>query len=79
LTNAFRYTQRGGVVLGCRKRGDLVEIQVWDTGPGIPVGQQAMIFEEFVQLQNPARDRTQGLGLGLAIVRRTAELLRPPA
>ncbi|WP_395447413.1 ATP-binding protein [Aminobacter sp. UC22_36] len=78
LTNAFRYTQRGGVVLGCRKRGDLVEIQVWDTGPGIPDDQQAMIFEEFVQLQNPARDRTQGLGLGLAIVRRTAELLKHP-
>ncbi|MBT1155094.1 response regulator [Aminobacter anthyllidis] len=78
LTNAFRYTKEGGVALGCRKRGDLVEIQVWDTGPGIAADQQAMIFEEFVQLQNPARDRTQGLGLGLAIVRRTAELLKHP-
>lgn len=78
LTNAFRYTTHGGVLLGCRKRGDLVEIQVWDTGPGIPIDQQTMVFEEFVQLQNPARDRTQGLGLGLAIVRRTAELLRHP-
>ncbi|PWK69731.1 ATP-binding protein [Aminobacter sp. AP02] len=78
LTNAFRYTKEGGVLLGCRKRGDVVEIQVWDTGPGIPADQQAAIFEEFVQLQNPARDRTQGLGLGLAIVRRTAELLRHP-
>jgi CheY-like chemotaxis protein len=55
-----------------------VEIQIWDTGPGIPADQQAMVFEEFVQLQNPARDRALGLGLGLAIVRRTAVLLQHP-
>ena len=78
LSNAFRYTRSGGVLLGCRRRGTSVEIQVWDTGPGIPADQQAMIFEEFVQLQNPARDRAQGLGLGLAIVRRTAALLQHP-
>jgi signal transduction histidine kinase len=78
LSNAFRYTGSGGVLLGCRRRGAAVEIQVWDTGPGIPADQQAMVFEEFVQLQNPARDRTQGLGLGLAIVRRTAVLLQHP-
>lgn len=78
VTNAFRYTKEGGVVLGCRKRAGFVEIQVWDSGPGIPDDQQAVIFEEFVQLQNPARDRTQGLGLGLAIVRRTAGLLKHP-
>ena len=78
LSNAFRYTISGGVLLGCRRRGASVEIQVWDTGPGIPADQQAMVFEEFVQLQNPARDRTQGLGLGLAIVRRTAVLLQHP-
>ncbi|NDY74832.1 ATP-binding protein, partial [Desulfobacter hydrogenophilus] len=75
LSNAFRYTGEGGVLLGARRRGGLVEIQVLDTGPGIAAGQQALVFEEFVQLQNPARDRTQGLGLGLAIVRRTAGLL----
>lgn len=78
LSNAFRYTSSGGVLLGCRRRGDSVEIQIWDTGPGIPADQQAMVFEEFVQLQNPARDRAQGLGLGLAIVRRTAALLQHP-
>jgi CheY-like chemotaxis protein len=78
LSNAFRYTESGGVLLGCRRRGAAVEIQIWDTGPGIPADKQAMIFEEFVQLQNPARDRAQGLGLGLAIVRRAAALLQHP-
>ncbi|MEJ6784246.1 ATP-binding protein [Aminobacter sp. Piv2-1] len=78
LSNAFRYTTQGRILLGCRRRGDMVEIQVLDTGPGIPRDQQTMVFEEFVQLQNPARDRTQGLGLGLAIVRRTAGLLKHP-
>ena len=78
LSNAFRYTRSGGVLLGCRRRGASVEIQIWDTGPGIPADQQTIVFEEFVQLQNPARDRAQGLGLGLAIVRRTTVLLQHP-
>lgn len=78
LSNAFRYTKEGRILLGCRRRGDTVEIQVLDTGPGIPADQQSKIFEEFVQLQNPARDRSQGLGLGLAIVRRAAALLGHP-
>ncbi|TIN52689.1 MAG: HAMP domain-containing histidine kinase, partial [Mesorhizobium sp.] len=50
VSNAFRYTKQGGVLLGCRRRGACVEIQVLDSGPGIPADQQGMVFEEFVQL-----------------------------
>ncbi len=78
LSNAFRYTRTGTVLIGCRRRGAALEVQVWDTGVGIPASEQDAIFEEFVQLQNPARDRAQGLGLGLAIVQRTAALLGHP-
>ncbi|UCL88974.1 ATP-binding protein [Pseudomonas sp. HS-18] len=75
LSNAFRYTRSGGVLLGCRRRGRELEIQVIDTGVGIHSSQQEVIFDEFVQLHNAERDRKQGLGLGLAIVRHTARLL----
>jgi signal transduction histidine kinase len=75
VSNAVRYTERGGVLVGCRPRGERVAIEVWDTGPGIPEAQRREIFREFVQLGNPQRDREQGLGLGLAIVDRTARLL----
>jgi len=78
LSNAFRYTPQGGVLLGCRRRGDELEIQVIDTGVGIHASQQEVIFDEFVQLHNAERDRKQGLGLGLAIVRHTARLLGHP-
>lgn len=78
LSNAFRYTQDGGVLLGCRRRGAELEIQVLDTGIGIHSSQQEVIFDEFVQLHNAERDRKQGLGLGLAIVRHTARLLGHP-
>ncbi len=78
ISNAFRYTERGGVLLGVRRRGDKVAIQVVDSGPGIPEDQRELIFDEFVQLHNPERDRAQGLGLGLAIVRRIARLLGHP-
>lgn len=74
LSNAIRYTDSGGVLVGCR-RGQALRVQVWDTGRGIPAAQAERVFEEFFQLHNPERDRTQGLGLGLAIVRRLAVLL----
>jgi two-component system CheB/CheR fusion protein len=75
LANAIRYTDEGRVLLGCRRRGDRLRIEVRDTGIGIPETHIERIFEEFYQLDNPARDRNKGLGLGLAVVQRTARLL----
>ncbi|MGC4059350.1 MAG: hybrid sensor histidine kinase/response regulator [Aquabacterium sp.] len=66
--NAIRYTERGAVLLGCRRRGLRTMVEVWDTGIGIPQEQHQAIFKEFHQLGNPERDRRKGLGLGLAIV-----------
>ena len=68
VSNAIRYTNRGGVLVGCRQRGDTVCIEVYDTGIGIAPENQQDIFREFHQLGNPERDRRKGLGLGLAIV-----------
>ena len=78
VSNAIRYTEKGGVLVGCRKRGRTLLIEVWDTGIGIPAEQHERIFEEFYQLNNPERDRTRGLGLGLATVRRISILLGHP-
>ncbi len=75
VANAVRYTERGRVVVGCRRRGDQVSIEVWDTGPGIPPEKHAEVFQEFTQLREPERDRRKGLGLGLAIVERLTKLL----
>lgn len=72
LGNAVRYTARGGVVIGVRRRGGMVRIEVVDSGPGIATSDQARVFREFERLAN-AEDA--GLGLGLAIVARTAALL----
>ena len=76
ISNALRYTQNGRVLVAARSRGENVEIQVIDNGPGIPEDQLDEVFIEFHQLGNPARDRRQGLGLGLAIVKRLANLLK---
>jgi signal transduction histidine kinase/CheY-like chemotaxis protein len=76
IGNALRYTQHGGVLVGCRKRGDMAVIEIWDTGVGIPADEQKRIFQEFYQLNNPERDRGKGLGLGLAICQRLCDLLR---
>ncbi|PWC84023.1 histidine kinase [Azospirillum sp. TSH100] len=78
LANALRYTLTGGVLLAARRRGDRLRIEVWDTGVGIDPSNHAVIFEDFHQLGNPGRDRKQGLGLGLAIVRRLAQVLGHP-
>jgi two-component system CheB/CheR fusion protein len=75
LSNAIKYTKRGKILLGCRRRGDKLRIEVADTGIGIPGGQLGAIFEEFNQLENPARERSRGLGLGLTIVQRVGALL----
>ena len=74
-SNAVRYAARGGVLVGCRRRGQSLRIAVWDTGCGIPEDRREDIFREFVRLDNPERDRSKGLGLGLAIASRLALLL----
>jgi two-component system, chemotaxis family, CheB/CheR fusion protein len=78
VSNALKYTKRGRVLLGCRRRNGNLSIEVWDTGVGIPEGQLEDIFEEYHQLDNSARDRSLGLGLGLSIVRRLGRLLDHP-
>ena len=76
VSNALRYTQRGGVLVAARRRGrNRLRIEVWDTGIGIPDDQRERIFEEFYQVGNAARDRSKGIGLGLAIVRRMASIM----
>jgi len=72
ISNALRYTDRGGVLIACRTRGKRLALEVWDTGAGIPQHQWEDIFREFHQLGNSERDRRKGLGLGLAIVQRLA-------
>jgi signal transduction histidine kinase/CheY-like chemotaxis protein len=75
VSNAVHYTERGGVVVGCRRRGSELRIDVCDTGIGIPEDQRHNIFSEFYQLPGAAPDRQSGLGLGLAIVDRLSHLL----
>ena len=75
LSNALKYTERGKILLGCRRRNGVVSVEVWDTGIGIPKSELKIIFDEYYQIGNPARQRSQGLGLGLSIVQRLADLL----
>ncbi len=75
LSNALKYTKHGKVLLGCRRVGGTLRIEVWDTGLGIPADELQAIFDEYHQLDNAARERSKGLGLGLSIVQRLAELL----
>jgi signal transduction histidine kinase/ActR/RegA family two-component response regulator len=81
VSNAVRYVARGGVLIGARKRGRDLRIEVWDTGPGIPDDQRQKIFSEFYRGADPQHDRRGlggGLGLGLAIVDRMCRLLHHP-
>src|SRR5262249_33114631 len=78
VSNAIRYTENGAILIACRARGRRVSFEVWDTGIGIATEQHERIFEEFYQIQNPERDRKRGVGLGLATVRRIAQLLGAP-
>ncbi len=78
LANAMRYTEQGRVLIGCRRHGRQLSIQVWDTGPGIPDDQTEAIFREFHRLQDSRRSGERGLGLGLAIVDRIARMLEHP-
>lgn len=75
VSNAIRYTERGGVLVGVRRRGAKAVIEVWDTGIGIAPDKHAEVFREFHQLGNPERDRRKGLGLGLAICEGIARTL----
>jgi signal transduction histidine kinase len=74
-SNAVRYTSHGKILVGCRRRGGQLRIEVWDTGRGIPEDQRQNIFGEFYRLRNSGSDPHGGLGLGLAIVDRLCRLL----
>ena len=76
LSNALKYTNAGKVLVGCRRHGARCSIEIWDTGIGIRPSELSAIFEEYHQLDNPARERSRGLGLGLSIVQRLGDLLR---
>lgn len=75
LANAIRYTRSGGVLVGCRRRGEQCELQIWDTGPGIAEEHREAIFEEFFRIGVPGTGQEKGLGLGLSIVQRCVHML----
>jgi signal transduction histidine kinase len=78
VSNAVHYTPKGGIVVGCRRMGNQLRIDVCDSGVGIPADQQREIFNEFYQIGTAKRARRDGLGLGLAIVERLGALLGHP-
>ncbi len=75
VSNAFKYTEQGTVTINMVADDDRCQIEISDSGPGIPEEKQNLIFEEFYQIDNPMRDKSQGLGLGLSIVKRLVDLL----
>lgn len=78
VSNALKFTTTGTVLVGCRRHGDMLSIEVWDTGVGIPLADQDGIFDAYRQLDNDARERNKGMGLGLSIVQRLGALLGHP-
>ena len=81
VSNAIRYTNDGTVLVSCRKRGNHLLLQVWDTGVGVREREQERIFEEFYQVpysESLSPQQRKGLGLGLAIVKRLAQLIEAP-
>lgn len=75
ICNAVRYTRSGRVLVGARRRGELIEIQVWDTGPGIPAQHLPLLFEAYRRFDDTARGADMGFGLGLALVKKQVDLL----
>jgi signal transduction histidine kinase len=78
LSNAIRYTPRGRVLIGCRRRGETLRVEVWDTGTGIPEDQRQKIFEEFHRIDHHDQGGEKCLGLGLAITERIGRMLGHP-
>jgi two-component system CheB/CheR fusion protein len=78
LANALKYTEAGKILIGCRRQGEVVRVEIWDTGIGIEKTELKAIFEEYHQIDNDARERNRGLGLGLSIVKRLGDLLVHP-
>ncbi len=75
IANAIKYTARGKVLIGCRRRKGHLSIEIWDSGIGIGRHDLDAIFDEYHQVGNQARERSRGLGLGLSIVKRLGDLL----
>lgn len=75
VSNAVRYTEQGAILIGARRAGENIRIEIWDTGIGVEEKHLPFLFQEFYQVANPERDARKGLGLGLAIVHRLAGML----
>ncbi|WP_284945048.1 chemotaxis protein CheB [Acidisoma cladoniae] len=78
ISNALKYTKHGKVLVGCRRRSGRLSIEVWDSGIGISETALKSVFQEYFQVDNAARERSRGLGLGLSIVQRLGALLKCP-
>ena len=78
LSNALKYTPKGGMLIGCRRRGDQLSIEVCDSGIGVPEAEYQTIFDAYYQVEKADDQKVHGLGLGLSIVQRLAKLLGHP-